>query len=520
LRVAPGYDKIALQKENTMRLSVFRHSGTSIKPKLSFAIGLLVALFGLAAVATTTLSKVSAADCDGNAIIHCGFTSASGFISTVRANDSGNGHHDLQAVYAAYGLEPASYDKFVSSARPGTSFKDGRIVVDGQVVATNARSIGRQAAVQGTGFFSQTIAGTTYFGNTNDKAFASPSIPVMVLFDAKGTMQFAVLMSCGNPTTGTKVVSSATCNSLQKTPVAGKPNTYSFTTSATQTGNATITKYAYDFGDGSPVQTATSGTTPVTHTYLHGGTFTAKVTLSVKLPGNQQVTVVSGGCQTTITVLTPFFQCVTLTGAILDKSKFSFSFTANAISRNGASLVSADFTFGDGKSAMGVLPATPTTITTTHTYAAPGNFDVVALLHFNSNGTPVTAPACKALVTPTAPPTPECKPGVPVGDTRCNPCPTNPSVSASDTVNCVVAPPPELPNTGAGNVIAIFSAVVVGGFLVYRQLLFRKHKAAFLAAEQGTSPLPLGQPLDPTAPLAGTPLASRTRKGLRRPRQF
>ena len=74
---------------------------------------------------------------------------------------------------------------------------------------------------------------------------------------------------------------------------------------------------------------------------------------------------------------------------------------------------------------------------------------------------------------------------------------------------------------GAGNIIAIFAAVVVGGFMIYRHLLFRKHKSAFLAAELGTSPLPLGDPLNDEAPLAGTPLVtSKKARSLRRKRLF
>lgn len=496
------------------------------KTKLAFVTGLVVAVFGLLATGSVATPKASAADCDNNAIIYCGFSTPANFIGKVRANDSGNGHHDLQAIYAAYGLEPASYDRFAAYARSGTSYKDGRIVVDGQVVATGARSIGRLASYQGSGYFSQNIAGTTYYGNTNAQAFASSSIPVTVLFNAQGVMQFAVLDSCGNPTTGNKVVPSYSCTSLHKAAVPGKANSYSFTTSATQSGNAAITKYVYTFGDGTTA-TTTNGATPVTHTYATPGTYTTKVTLYVHLPGNQNVTASSGGCQATITVApppppppaTPYYQCVQLAGAILDQSTSSYSFTATASYGNGATLVSADFDFGDGTSQNGVKPTTSTTFTVQHTYAVAGNYNAGATLHFMANGVPVTAPTCKALVTPTTAPTPECKPNVPVGSPECLP-PCQPGSSVPpESPQCIVAPPPVLPNTGAGNTIAIFAGVFVGGFLVYRQLLFRKHKAAFLAAEQGTSPLPLAEPLDDEAPLAATPLAPKS-KSFRRPRQF
>jgi hypothetical protein len=221
-------------------------------------------------------------------------------------------------------------------------------------------------------------------------------------------------------------------------------------------------------------------------------------------------------CAKTVTVKLPLYTCVQLVGAILDKTKLEYSFTVTANAANGATFTAADFDFGDGKSQTGVKPATATTATVVHDYATAGQYNASATLHFSLNGADVTAPTCKALVTPETV-TPECKPGVPVGSAECTPCQYDSSLP-SDSPQCVPPTPPELPNTGAGNTIAIFATVMIGGFLVYRQLLFKKHRAAFVAAEQGTSPLPLGDPLNDEAPLAGTPLAKKKRS-LRR-RQF
>jgi hypothetical protein len=485
------------------------------KQKIPFVAGVLVAVFGLVAVGDLNTSKVSAADCDNNAIIYCGFSSPSNFINLTRANDSKNGHHDLQAVYSAYGLNAGDYDRFASSARQGQSYKDGRIVVDGQTVVTGAKSIGRQAAAQGPGYFTQNIAGKNYYGNYNTTVFKSGSIPVTVLFNSNGEVQFAVLNSCGNPTNGTNVKPSYSCDMLNKTAVAGKANTYKFTASASAGNNASIARLVYDFGDGSPSVTTTSPGEAVEHTYKKGGSYTAKVTVYVKLPGNQEKAVVGGNCQTVITVSIPFYQCIQLAGAILDQSKYSYRFTVTSRSGNGATLKSADFNFGDGQTEQGVKPLNATTVSVEHTYAAAGTYSASAVLYYDIDGQEVTAPTCKAVVTPTTPPTPECKPGVPVGDARCTPCEYDANLP-SDSPQCV---PPVLPQTGAGSTIAIGTAVAVGGFLIYRQILFRKHRAAFVAAELGTSALPLGQPLDDNAPLAGTPLEPK-RRSFRRPRLF
>lgn len=459
---------------------------------------LLVAalLMALGAFVFAGQATVNAADCDDNAIMYCGTGSASNFINTVQKNSDGKNHHDLQTVYAQYGLVPSNYSRFVTSARPGTAFRDGRIVVDGQTVATNAKSIGRLASFQGAGYFSTTIGGTTYYGNSNSQAFASgtTSLPVMVMFDSRGVMQFAVMNTCGNPTYGTNVVPQYSCDALRKTAVAGKLNTYSFTTAATATNNAKLVKVVYNFGDNSPLVTKTSLNDAVTHTYTKAGNFTASVTVYVSLPGNQTITVTSVKCKTVISVQLPFADCVQLNGAIIDKAKFSFSFTATAKFGNGATFTSADFDFGDHTSAKGVKP-TGNTVTTTHMYAAAGDYRIVATLHFNVGGTQ-TNRTCSAVVSPTQPPTPECRPGVPQGSPLCAPCPTNPAVPASDTASCTTT----LPNTGAGDVIGISGVVALLGFFFWRQFIHRK-RAMQVAGEAdvtGLQPTGIDTPSEPT----------------------
>lgn len=432
-------------------------------------------LVALLAVSVTFVvggsAKVSAADCDENAIVYCGTGSASTLIDKVKANNDGHGHHDLQPIYAHYGLVPADYSRYVSTARPGTAYKDGRIVVDGQIVATGTKSIGRLASFQGPGYFTTAISGAgTYYGNINSRAFGSDSLPVMVMFNSKGAMEFAVLTNCGNPIYGTPATPTYSCDALHSSLVSGKPNTYSFTTAATATNNAKLVKVVYNFGDGTTA-TSTSLTTPVVHAYAKAGTYNATVTVYVSLPGNQTITVTSVKCATVITIKAPFFSCIQLTGAILDKSKYSYSFTATANYGNGATFTGADFNFGDSHSANGVAP-TGTSVSTSHMYATAGNYRIVATLHFNVNGVAQSA-TCSATITPTQPPTPECKPGVPQGSALCTPCQEDASLPA-DSPKCI-APATTLPNTGAGDVIAIFGAVVVAGFLIFRQFIYRRN---------------------------------------------
>ncbi|PID98768.1 hypothetical protein CSA80_04880 [Candidatus Saccharibacteria bacterium] len=218
----------------------------------------------------------------------------------------------------------------------------------------------------------------------------------------------------------------------------------------------------------------------------------------------------------------PFFECTQLTGPLLSGKTMGYAFTAESKTAHGAVLKRALFVFGDGKSRS--VNATPgsSVIATDYIYPKEGKYSAYATLYFDVFGVEKKAEFnCYAKVEPSKPAVPECKPGIPVGDIRCNPCEYDASISKDDP-RCV-APATTLPNTGAGNIIALASAALVGGFLWYRHMLFRRHKKAYLAADFGTSPLPLANPFETAEPLAGTPLAPETHSrklSLRRRRQF
>src|SRR5580765_6786439 len=125
--------------------------------KAAYAAGFVSSLLLLSLTVLGAAPVQAATDCDDNAIIKCGVTSPTDFINHVKANDNKNGKHDLQALYAHHGLSAADYATFVKNAQPGTAYKDGRIVVDGKVVATGAKSLGRIASYHGTGYFTETV---------------------------------------------------------------------------------------------------------------------------------------------------------------------------------------------------------------------------------------------------------------------------------------------------------------------------------------------------------------------------
>lgn len=456
----------------------------STRPKnLSFLTGLSVMLAVLAGVSFWGAHHISAASCTTNDIMKCGFSTPSDFISKVEANNNGiNSNADLQSVYAHYGLSTADYNDFAAHAVQGEAMRNGDIVVNGKVVGTGGMSIGRLKSFQGSNPFSVSIAGQTYWGNVNSQAFASgvSEIPVFVLLDSSGGMKFAVMPSCGNPEFPASkpaptppTPSSAACKVLNTQPVQGQQNTFSFTAAAAQTGNVTITRFVYDFGDGTPTQTETSGDTPVTHTYTSSGTFTAKVTVFARISsGDEQQLPAVVTCSKQITIAPPQQPpppppAPVLTGACKELvaipkddsgSKLSFTFTATAVPNSSLTLSGGDFDFGDGNTQQNEPPNSDgMTVSVDHTYASAGTFTASAVLHFtdkNDANKSVTAPACTTVVTPVeaaAPPPPQ------------------PPVQQA-TVTTV------LPNTGAGNVIGLFFAVTAIGTFIFRQMLLRRAK--------------------------------------------
>jgi len=415
-----------------------------------------IAIAAAAAIGVFGFSQVKAdviQDCSNNSIIKCGKHTPTDFISATKANNP----RDLQAIYQEFGLAPSDYDKFVTQAKEGMAYRDGTIKVDGQTVATDAWSIGRYSKSYSS---PMTIGSNTYHRSPATSVLRQ-DLPVMVLFDDKGAMQFAVMKACGNPTTGKKVTPSYSCDLLQKTSVEGQKNTYSFTTQASATNGATLAKVVYDFGDGSEPVTKTSLSEPVSHTYAKEGSYTAKVTVYVTLPGGGQIPVTSATCATPITVEAPpvvAYTCDSLQALPSKENDLEYTIQVNTSSTN-ASLIGADFDFGDGLSAPNVAPGNDVdAVSVNHTFAKPGNYTVRATVNFevtDENDTKtVKSVNCQTEVNTEV-------------------CKYNPNLPP-DSAKCAKPVATVLPNTGTGDVLGIFAGASLLGFAAYRFYLSRK----------------------------------------------
>ena len=420
-----------------------------------------IAVVGAAGAGIATRQQTMAApDCGTNSIIPCGYSDPADLINKLNSNAS---YRDIEAQVGH--LSPSDYARFVSSAKAGTAFKDGTIVVDGRVVATDVWSLGRHANSN----YPQVpynVDGQTLYASADTAVMIHDSIPVFVLFNAQGEMQAAIMTPCGNPITTFKPVKpNYSCDALQMS-ATGKLNEYSFSSAASAGNGASINHVVYDFGDGSATVSQDSPSTKVTHAYTKAGNWTAKVTVYVNLPaGGSTVIAPAGQCVKSVKVEAPFFTCSYLQVTMPNESnKLAYHFSLKATAGNGATFTSVDFDFGDGNKASSVKPANGAlTVETDHTYSKAGNYNVTPTLHFTTPTGEQTITGtgnCVAKVSPTLPPQP-CQPGgnPAPGSQECSPKPCTPGgTPAPGSPECTPATPvTTLPNTGAGNVVGIFA---------------------------------------------------------------
>lgn len=377
-----------------------RHRFSGKKLLATAAVALLLTGAGSFGYSLLHSKTVDAGDCTGNSIVHCGSSNRQDLINTVRGNAQ------LQAIYAHFGLNASDYNRFVTSARPGMAYaSNNTIVVDGRVVATNVWSIGRWSWVQGAGYWAVPIAGVNYYGNYNNKAFASTStaIPVDVLFDQTGKMQFAVMTSaCGNPATGTPVQPTEVCRALNMNPT-NQADTYNFTTDASATNGAVIDHLVYNFGDGSNTVTTTNPAQVVTHHFTRSAE--VSVTVYVRVPGGGIVVLTN--CKHQVTVIPPAtVACTNLAltpGKADEQGNVAYTLAATASAKN-ATIKGYTFYFGD-KTATKTVDTKETLASVAHVYK-PGTYTAhveVTAVDLHGKTVIVGGPNCQKQISFTVP---------------------------------------------------------------------------------------------------------------------
>ncbi len=373
--------------------------------KFYFSLAGLAILIGGVLLLNVFNGNSSAAlprDCDNNAIIYCGAGDTNELTQKYNENKTG----DLATIYSSYGISSS----MLAGAKMGEVRKDGTVTVGGEVVATDAMSIGRQKLA---GSVVKSIGGKTYYNSPPSTSFRSNSIAAFVFFDNNGLFKGAIITSCGNPVEGKpKPKPAYKCDSL--VPAAITRMKYNFTASASASGGATVANYTFDFGDGKSV---TSAERTVSHTYDKAGTYTAKVTANVKV-GSETKPATGAQCQAPVKIVEAAYACDALTLRTIDVTKRQYAYDLTYTVKNGASLSSVDYDFGDGTTQNDLSADEAKTVE--HAYAKAGSYKTVATLHFSVDGT-VKDVKCEVSVT-LSPEMCAQNPSLPKDDARCAPC--------------------------------------------------------------------------------------------------
>ena len=225
----------------------------------------------LAPADTQVLARAAAAGCDKVNVIYCGLSGSgvAGYIASAkehyRTGRDSYGHTDIRQVMNWGGYGNVIGSMTAGNTKLGTMYRDGRVVVDGKVVATDswitARfGSGRPGFVQVT---NQVWARKT----TTDTARSS--YPVMITFNAAGKAVAGIVTDCGNvlrfaPTEPPKPV--LVCKNLRRE-IVTDTRRVKFTAIA-NAQNTKIQNYKFVFGDGTHEFVKTGQeTATTTHAY-------------------------------------------------------------------------------------------------------------------------------------------------------------------------------------------------------------------------------------------------------------
>jgi hypothetical protein len=155
--------------------------------KRLYLIGVVLFFVGL--LGSAPVLAQSARDCDNNAMLYCGAMSPSEFNTKLTQGDGLRSGQDLTNLYAVFGVNATEVNVTV----PGVVTKTGDVIVNGQIVATDARSFGRQY-----------MSGSTAFGFLWSRppavSFRQSTLSAMVYL-VDGQFKWAIINSCGNMVT-------------------------------------------------------------------------------------------------------------------------------------------------------------------------------------------------------------------------------------------------------------------------------------------------------------------------------
>jgi hypothetical protein len=290
------------------------------KFKITTAVIAVSAMAGLAYAQVTPNQTAQAAQCKNTHVVYCGITGSdagsniNSFKNYYNANSTGHAasptvkrdYKDMHTVFSYFGANGNHVNAMnTENTKRGLIHRDGRIEVDGKVVATNAYTAGRFKTTN-----SVLVPGTNVYKRTPAESFSAGvnALPAIIYFE-NGRMVFGVMLDCGNPITATPVEvpkpQTLVCENLTMSATEVK-NRFRFEARAQAAHGATINSYTFDFGDGTDAQTVTgsSAAASTEYTYAKAGNYTATVKVNGKV-NNVAVSEGSASCATKIAIETP-----------------------------------------------------------------------------------------------------------------------------------------------------------------------------------------------------------------------
>ena len=246
-------------------------------------------------------------DCDGYAVIRCGTENPNEMraeydsFGTSGANGYTGRQADIHKIFNALGVSRAELNGSLNDSKNGFKmgvvYQNGDVVVDGKVVARNAKMAARNLG-------GDNIAGTNASVMSVSKMGSAQA--AMVKFN-NGKFAMAVMTPCGNPVSATPVTPpSAKCEGLDK-PNKISRNEFSFVGHASVKGGAKIKSYTFTATDkktgkvvGKPVVIKTDNLKANSGkiTFKNAGTY--KVRLTVNSTAGNDLT--SADCVREVTV--------------------------------------------------------------------------------------------------------------------------------------------------------------------------------------------------------------------------
>lgn len=331
-------------------LNNFKQSRLFVLPFVSVLV-LIFSFIALTMLSTDTQAVGTYRNWNDDAIVRGGSLSEKELLDHYDKNTGG-----MQSVYKHYGISRTDLTGKTSDIKHGTIYQDGRVVVDGKTVATDAYSVSRTAFNDKNGNAPKklTIDGTTYYEGPNMSIFTR-TVDAYVLY-RDGKFYRAIISSCSNPVVATpnkppkiepKEEPAYSCDLLEAKMLSRFR--YEFDAKATAKNGAKIINYTYDFGDGNK-RTQDENTI---YTYKYAGTYTAKVTVNVDVDGKKK-TDTNTNCEVTIRIEEeekeqPIYRCENLRALPVLGRERTYGYTLTYTAENGAKLDRVVYNFGDGQ---------------------------------------------------------------------------------------------------------------------------------------------------------------------------